>query len=183
MTDREMIEGLCLRQESALAAVQLRYRRYCSSIAEKILGSREAAEEVCADVWLRLWQSVPPAKPENLRLYLGKIARNRALHYLERQNAAKRSGVRVQLDELSGCLPDRLSRVEPDQVALRRALQTFLEGLPREQRRIFVRRYWYGDTVEEIAARFGCTPSRITGILFRTRKSLRKHLEKEEITI
>lgn len=183
MTDRELIDGLLRREESALALVQQKYRQYCGAIAEKILGCRESAEEVCSDVWLRLWQSIPPARPENLRLYIGKTARNTALNRLEQENAQKRSGVHIQLEELAQCLPDRLSEVEPERLALREAMHTFLRRLPAQQRQVFVRRYWYGDTVEEIAARFACTPSRITGMLYRTRKLLKKHLEKEEINL
>lgn len=183
MTDIEMVDGLFRREESALEEMQQKYRAYCSCVAEKILGDRESAEEVCDDVWLRVWQSIPPARPENLRLYLGRTARNTALNYLEREHAAKRSGIRVQLEELRECLPDRLSEMDAERMVLQQVMETFLQNLPKEKRVIFLRRYWYGDTVELIAVRLHCKPIRVTGILYRIRKELRKTLEKEEIYI
>lgn len=183
MTDTEIIDGLFRREEPALEAVQTQYHSYCSFIAKRILGNRESAEEVCSDVWLRVWQSIPPTRPENLRLYIGRITRNRALHYLEQESAAKRSAVQVQLEELNECLPDRLSEVDTDRIVLQQIMGKFLRSLSREKRVIFIRRYWYGDTIEQIAARCGCKPVRITGILYRIRKELRNILEKEEIDL
>lgn len=183
MTDNEIINALFRREESALTAMQEKYRSYCSSIAGRIVADPETTEEVCSDVWLGVWQSIPPARPENLRLYIGRIARNRALHQLERENARKRSGVRVQLEELADCLPDRTTALEPDRLALRQVMADFVRSLPEEKRLVFLRRYWYGDTVEQIARRMDCKPCRITGILYRTRKELRKKLEQEEIEL
>lgn len=179
MTDQERIAGLFRREESALAEIQRTYRAYAASIAVNILGSRESAEEICSDVWLLLWQSIPPNRPDNLRLYIGRLARNRALNCLESERAIKRSAVRVQLEELEECLPDRASILEPDAIALRELMADFLRQLPREKRLVFVRRYYYGDTVAEIAHRSGCKPSRITGILHRTRQELKSRLEQE----
>lgn len=183
MTDNEIIEGLLRREESALAGMQEKYRSYCGAIAGKIVADPEAAEEVCSDVWLRIWQSIPPARPDDLKLYIGRAARNRALHHLERENAQKRSGVRVQLEELGESLPDRAAELEPDRLALRQVMADFVRALPREKRLIFLRRYWYGDTVDQIARRLGCKSCRITGILYRIRKDLKKKLEQEEIEL
>lgn len=183
MTDVEIIDGLFRRDESALAKLQETYRQYSGYIAQRILGDPETAEEVCSDVWMRIWQNIPPLRPDNLRLYIGRLTRNAALHRLDWENAAKRSGIRVQLDELSECLPDHLSAIDTDQFALQQIINEFLRSLSQEKRVIFIRRYWYGDSVEEIAQRFGCKPVRITGILFRTRKELRRLLEKEGIDL
>ena len=176
-----MVEGLLLRDESVLERIQSTYRPYCASIAGRILGDPETVREVCADVWLRLWQSIPPNRPDNLRMYIGRLSRNRALQVLEKEQARKRSAVCVQLEELSAVLPDRLRELDPERLALRQIMQRFLRELPKEKRVIFLRRYWYGDSVEEIADRIGCKSSRITGILYRTRQELRKKLEQEEI--
>lgn len=183
MTDNEIINALFRREEAALTAMQEKYRGYCSSIAGRIVADPETTEEVCSDVWLGLWQSIPPARPENLRLYIGKAARNRALHRLDQENARKRSGIRVQLDELAECLPDHAAELEPDRLALRQVMADFVQSLPTEKRLVFLRRYWFGDTVEQIARRIGCKPCRITGILYRTRKELKKKLEQEEIEL
>lgn len=179
MTDNERIAALYRREESVLAEIQRTYRAYAASIAVGILGSRESAEEVCSDVWLRLWQSIPPNRPENLRLYIGRLARNRALSCLESERAIKRSAIRVQLEELQECLPDQASKLEPDAIALRELMADFLGRLPREKRLVFVRRYYYGDTVPQIAHLLGCKPSRVTGILYRTRQELKTRLEQE----
>lgn len=179
MTDMELIDGLFRRDESALEKLQETYRQYSGTIAQRILGDSEMAEEICSDVWLRIWQNIPPLRPDNLRLYIGRLTRNAALHRLDWENAGKRSGIRVQLDELSECLPDQVSGIDVEQVALRAAMEQFVRKLPREKRVIFIRRYWFGDSIEEIAQRCGCKPVRITGILFRTRKELRRALQKE----
>lgn len=179
MTDEERIDGLFRREESALDDTQRTYRAYANSIATRILGSRESAEEVCSDVWLRLWQSIPPNRPENLRLYIGRLARNRALTELESESAQKRSCIRVQFEELRECLPDPTSGPEPEGLALRELMGAFVRELPREKRLVFVRRYFYGDTVPEIARRLCCKPSRVTGILYRTRQELKTKLEQE----
>ena len=183
MTDHEIIEGLFRRDEAALAKLEEAYRSYAGYIAQRILGNPESTEEVCSDVWMRIWQNIPPVRPDNLGLYVGRVTRNAALHRLDWENAAKRSGIRVQLDELSDCLPDRLSGVDTEMVTLRQTINEFLRSLPKEKRVIFIRRYWYGDSAEEIAQRCGCRPVRINGILYRLRKELRKVLEKEGIEL
>lgn len=181
MTDAEIIDGLFRRDDDVLAGLQEKYGPYCTAITENILGNREAAEEVCSDVWMRVWENIPPVRPDNLRVYVGRIARNAALHRLEWENAGKRSGIRVQLDELHECLPYRMSGVDVDRLALQEIMSRFIRDLSGEKRVIFIRRYWYGDSVEQIARMCGCKPVRITGILYRVRKQLRKILEKEEI--
>lgn len=183
MTDMELIDGLFRREEAALAKLRDTYCQYSTSIAQRILGDPEAAEEVCSDVWMRIWQNIPPVRPDNLRLYIGRLTRNAALHRLEWENAGKRSGICVQLDELSTCLPDQLSGIDVEQVALQQTMKDFLQNLPHEKRVIFIRRYWFGDSIEEIAQRCGCKAARITGILFRTRRELRRLLEKEGFTL
>ena len=183
MTDPEIIDGLFQREDTALAGLQEKYRQYCLTITQNILGSPESAEEVCSDVWMQVWKNIPPLRPDNLRLYVAQIARNGALHRLEWEHAEKRSGIRVQLDELSECLPDGCSGVDVEQFVLQQTLSRFVRELPREKRIMFVRRYWYGDTVEQIAARCVCKPVRVTGILYRIRRQLRKTLEKEGIML
>lgn len=179
MTDENIVTRLQQRQEDAVQALQQRYGLYCMAIARRILGNEADAQEVVNDVLMQAWQSIPDTKPDNLRLYLAKLTRNAALRHIEFQNAQKRSGVAVQLDELAQILPDRLSDLEPDTQILKELIQQFLRTLPAERRNIFLRRYWFGDSVEELADRFGCSQSRITTILFRLRKQLKNHLEKE----
>ena len=172
----DIIELLERRDEQGLALLKEHYADYCCRIIYQLLRDHEQTEEALSDVWLRRWNSIPPAQPMNLRAYLAKTARNIALDYLKRNSAEKRSAVTVLLDELAECIPAP-EQAEGEQ--LKETLRQFIHTLPPEQQRIFLRRYWYGATIEELAQAYHCTESRITGILFRTRKKLRKHLEKE----
>lgn len=180
MSDKEILELFLQKDENALAALEEQYKNYCTAIAEKILGDREDAEECWNDVLQKAWNAIPTAKPEKLRLYIGKIARNSAFTMLEAEKAKKRDGgIKLQLDELSECIPAPLFEHEADKIALRDFMNGFVKKLPDEQRRIFVRRYWFCEGVAEIAKSIGSTENRVSLILFRIRKRLKKELSKE----
>lgn len=184
MQDKEIVELFIKREEPALEITSEKYKKYCVSIAEKILGNREDAEEIWNDVLSAAWNSIPPKEPENLKLYLGKIARNSALKKFEAEKAKKRDGgIKLQLDELSECIPEPLSGTEADSIALRDFLNGFIKRLPKEQRNIFLRRYWLCESIKEIAERFGYSENKVSIILFRIRKRLKKELEKEDLNI
>lgn len=172
----DIIELLERRDEQGLALLKEKYTEYCYSIIYRLLRDHEQTEEALSDVWLRIWNSIPPARPQRLRAYLAKTSRNTALHYIERDQAQKRSGVTVLLDELEECIPD--PRWEQDQSGLKEPLRSFVQALGPQEQRICLRRYWYGATIEELAIAFQCSESRIAGILFRTRKKLRTYLKK-----
>lgn len=172
----DIIELLERRDEQGLSLLKEKYSDYCYSIIYHLLRDHEQTEEALSDVWLRIWNSIPPARPQRLRAYLARIARNVALDYIKYNTAQKRSMVTVMLEELDECVP------EPnwdERERLRELLQTFVKSLEPEAQRIFLRRYVYGATIEELAKATHSTENRITGILFRTRKKLRKFLEKE----
>ena len=172
----DIIELLERRDEQGLALLKEKYSDYCYSIIYHLLRNHEQTEEALSDVWLRIWNSIPPARPARLRAYLARIARNVALDYIKHNSAQKRSGITVMLEELDACIP------EPnwdERERLRELLRTFVNTLEPEVQRIFLRRYVYGATIEELAKAMHSTENRITGILFRTRKKLRKYLEKE----
>ncbi|MBR6825101.1 MAG: sigma-70 family RNA polymerase sigma factor [Oscillospiraceae bacterium] len=175
MTD--IVALLEARDERALQLLKDEYSNYCYTILYGILRDHGETEEALNDLWLRVWNSVPPAKPRCLRAYLAKVSRNIALDRLKFQGAKKRGTSSLPLDEIAEILPSRLS--ETEQADLRDVLNRFVKALPTEEQRIFLRRYWYNETVEELAEAFHCSQSRITGILFRTRKKLRKFLKKE----
>lgn len=180
MSDKELVELFFQRDERALALAEEYYKNYCTAIAEKILGDREDAEECWNDVLQKAWNAIPTAKPENLRLYLGKIARNSALTMLESEKAKKRNGgIKLQLDELAECIPAPLSGHEADRIALRDFMNGFIKKLPDEQRKIFIRRYWLCESVSDIAESMASTENRVSLILFRIRKRLKKELLKE----
>ena len=184
MKDKEIVGLFIKRDEKALFAATEKYKNYCVSIAERILLSREDAEEIWNDVLSAAWDSVPKIKPERLDLYLGKIARNAALKKLESEKAKKRDGgIKLQLDELAEAIPAPLSGTEADSIALRDFLNGFIRSLPKEQRKIFIKRYWLCEDVKSIAESSGYSENKVSLILFRIRKRLKKELEKEELYI
>ena len=163
MTEDVIKRALFARDTGALEALQQEYGRYCAAIVRGILADPGDVEEVVSDVWMQVWTSIPPNQPEHLRLYVGRIARTLALNRLEYRNAGKRAALPME----------ELEAVTADCALERQALRTALEA--------FLRRYWYGDDVAQIAARYGCTKTKVTGILFRLRRKLKAHLEKEEL--
>ena len=177
LTEEQIKQLLLARDPAALEGLRERYGRYCGAIAAGILADPSDVEEVVADVWMQVWTSIPPRNPEHLRLYAGRIARNLALNRLEYRSAGKRAALPVE--ELEAAVPDRTL----ERQALRDALEAFLRDQKPEYRQMFLRRYWYGDSIEELAARFGCSQTKVTGILFRLRQKLRDHLEKEEVYV
>lgn len=173
----EIITLIERRDEQGIVLLKEKYADYCYSIIYQLLRNHEQTEEALSDVWLQIWNSIPHTRPTQLRPYLAKTARNTAIHYVKYNTAQKRSGMMVLLDELGECIPD--PQWECDRDGLKELLREFVNSLELEEQRIFLRRYWYGATIEELAKAMHCTKSRITGILFRTRKKLRKHLEME----
>lgn len=179
----DIIELMEQRDEQALFLLKKHYSDYCYSILFNMLRNHEDAEEALSDLWLRLWNSIPPAQPKQLRAYLAKTCRNIALDYIKRNQAKKRSGITLLLEELSEVVPDIKWERNEQAKELRSLLNQFLRSLGDEEQQIFLRRYWYGSTIDELAKAFHCSTSRITGILFRTRKKLREYLKKEDLQI
>lgn len=163
------------RQELAIEAVRAKYGRLLYSIAEKLTGSKSDAEEVLNDTLMRLWQNIPPANPQNLRAYACKTARNAAFKQLEYNLAQKRNcGSELFLDELEAVLPDKDSGRPFENIDLKLLLDGFLRGMRPLHRAIFLKRYFFFDSVPEIAADLGITRARVTSILFRARKKLKE---------
>ena len=182
MNDREILALFFLRNEEAIRAAMDRYGSYCRSVAARILEDPEDAEEAVADTWLQAWNSIPPQKPENLRLYLGRITRNAALS-LWRKNTAKQRGggqVTLALEELGDCV-SRQDTPEAlwDARELASALSAFLRRLPRNQRQIFLRRYFYLEDMASIAEALGTREVNIRMTLSRLRKKLKQYLQQE----
>lgn len=181
MTD--LIELLQQRDERALDLLRERYGGYCYCIVNNLLQNEQESEEALSDVWLQTWNSIPPAHPENLKAYLAKAARNTAINYIKRNSTASRSGSTIAIEELADCLPDPKLEAQIDGNVLKESLNAFLRQLPEEERKMFIRRYWFGDTVPQLARKFRTNVSRVTGILYRTRKRLKRHLEQEGYTV
>ena len=180
MTDEEIISLYFARSDEAIAATQRKYDGYCRSILARLLGSPRDVEETLSDIWLKAWLSIPPARPDNLKLYLAKIGRNLALNRLRERRAVRRGdGADAVLDELSEILGSNSTEETVDAKELQRAVNTFLRRLPDRECSIFVRRCFYAESADEIASRYGLRPGSVTVSLHRTRKKLREYLIKE----
>lgn len=184
MEDREIIALYNKRDERAVEETQRKYGRFCLSIARSILGSDEDAEESVNDACMNAWNSIPPHVPEVLPAFLGRLTRCASLKKWRDARAQKRGGGQTALvyEELSECVPGREtveSRVEAKELA--GLINDFAAALPDAERMVFVRRYWYFDSVEDIARRFGFSVSKVKSMLFRGRNKLRSKLEKEGV--
>ena len=186
MEDREIVSLFENRDERAIQEAKKKYSRYVRSISLRILHSEEDAMECENDAYLGAWNSIPPNRPEDLRTYLGKIARRISIDRFRAETAEKRGGTEtvLSLDELEECIPATSGNpVEEAAEAadLGRIIDAFLRTLPVNERRMFLRRYWYFDSVKEIAERFGSGESRVKTTLFRTREKLKAVLQQEGI--
>ncbi len=181
MEDQNIIDLLEARAEEGLSALSEKYGAYCREILYRILGNPEDIEEALNDTWLRIWQSIPPAKPDNLRLYTGKCARNLALDRLRRQKAVKRGGELVRAEEELEIFA--APGGGPEEEALYRdrlrSLNEFLGTLDPEKRVLFIRRYWNLESVADLAKEFYTTERRVSGILHRVREKLKKKWKEE----
>lgn len=186
MNDSQIVALFFDRDQRAIEETDAKYGKYCYSITHNILRNREDAEEAVSDSYLALWDAIPPHKPAMLRTFLGKIARRTALKRWERNRTQKRGGgeVALALEELSEYLSDGTTPETAIEMAeLTQILNEFLRKLPKEERQIFVCRYWYLDPIADISNRFGYSQSKVKSMLTRTRMKLRNTLSKEGITL
>ena len=182
MDDRAIIDLYWERSERAIGESGKKYGRLLYSVADRILHSPEDSEECVNDTWLRAWNAMPPARPDSLKAFLGKLTRNIAVTRLRRKGRLKRGGgeVSVALEELSECLPSDFDLEQTLEAReLGRILGRFLKKLPERDRVIFVGRYFYVLTAEKIAERMRMKPATVRTALYRTRKKLVQELEKE----
>jgi RNA polymerase sigma-70 factor (ECF subfamily) len=179
-----MTDLLWNRDEKGLRDIETVYGPALTRLALRITDNSGDAGECVNDTYLAAWNSIPPNRPQSLFAYLAKICRNLAFGVLDRRNAGKRSAVLVELTaEMEQCIPDLLAQEQMDSREIGRILNQFLGTLKPEQRRIFLRRYWYGDTVKETAAFCGVSEAKVKTSLHRSREKLRTVLQMEGITI
>lgn len=184
MDDAKIIELFWARNEDAIAETDAAYGRRLRTLANRILGSREDAEENVGDTYLKTWEAIPPQRPNYFYAFIASICRHLSFHRLDWRQAAKRNAEVVALtNEMEQCIPDAIHERELEGKEIGRLLNTFLAALPKETRLIFLRRYWHVDTVAEIAARYGITESKVKMQLSRTRAKLASYLEKEGIEV
>ena len=182
MEDREIVGLFLARSEDALAESRRKYGALCRSVALGVLGNAEDAEEAVSDALLRAWNSIPPNEPDALDAYLAKLTRRAAVDRLRHDRAGRRWGgeAALALEELRDAVPGGGSAEEALEASeLAAVIARFLRAQPETASKVFLRRYWYVEPVSEIAASLGWSESRVKSLLFRTRKSLRRHLEKE----
>ena len=180
--DDKIVELYWARSESAINETAAKYGDYCHYIAYNILYNREDAEESVNDTWLDAWQSMPPHKPIVLSTFLGKITRRISIDRWRKKHAGKRGGGEMDLvlDELEDCVSDPTDvEIAIEQRERERIIREFLDALSVIERRVFLRRYWYMDSVAVIAADYGFTESKTASMLHRTRRKLREKLESE----
>ena len=184
MEDHAIIELYWERSEDAISKTAAKYGGYCYTIAYNILSNNEDAEESVNDTWLAAWNTMPPRRPKLLAAFLGKMTRFISLDRWKNRTARKRGGgeVPLVLEELEECISgDENVEKEYLQKEFAKSLNQFVENLPDVERKVFLCRYWYMDSIEDIAERFGFSESKVASMLHRTRGKLRKMLEQEGI--
>lgn len=182
MDDKEIMQLFFSRSENAIVETHEKYGKFCFKIALNILPTKEDSEECVNDTYLHAWNAIPPRKPSNYKVYLGKITRNLSLDRLKRYTAVKRGGgeVALSLEELDICIPDSIT-VETvwDHKALIHSLNIFLADLSPGVRKIFLKRYWEFNSIKEISNAYGMTESKVKITLMRTREKLKHYLKQE----
>ena len=186
MTDKNIVEMYFARSEAAIAETERLYGRYFYTIANGILKNDEDAREILNDTYVKAWNTIPPARPQSLKAYLGRIVRHLALDRLEKYRAQKRGGGQYEavLEELLEFSADTGSDDNvAEAVALKISLNAFVRSLPDEQRRVFIRRYWYLEEISVIASDLSMGESKVKSMLARIRKKLREHLNREGFNV
>jgi RNA polymerase sigma-70 factor (ECF subfamily) len=186
MNDEKIIELYFARNEKAIAETQSKYGKYCHKIAYNILQNNEDADECENDTYLGAWNAIPPTRPKLLSAFLGRITRNIALKKLRSRLTEKRIMTEsiLSLEELSDCIPnekDFREEIQAEELAL--VLNSFLHGLKENERRIFVCRYWYCDSIKDICKQFDCGESKVKMTLSRTRQKLLVYLQERGVFI
>jgi len=186
LEDNKIIDLFLSRDESAITQVSEKYGSRLRSLAYNILGDLTAAEECENDTYMEAWSSIPPHEPRSyLFPFLARITRHTALDICKERNRLKRNALISELsEELEQCIPspeDTESRI--DSILLSEAINAFLSTLSEDKRNVFIRRYWFMDSVNDIAKRYGMSQSKIKSILFRSRNQLREYLEQKGIEI
>lgn len=180
--DNRILKLLWDRQERGLEEMAAAYGQRLYGIAYNILGNRHDAEECVNDTYLALWNTIPPQRPEPLIAYACRVGRNIALNRLRSDSAQKRdSRYDLSLDELAGCIPGASLEQVMDGRILGQSINKFLATLPKMSRIIFLRRYYFGDSVKKIAGSLSLSENTVSVRLNRIREKLRKFLEKEEL--
>ncbi len=182
LPDREIVDLFLSRDEDALAETENHYGTRLSRLAFSFLQNHEDAEECVNDVWLKAWNSIPPQHPEDLFSYLARLCRFTAFDMIDKRKALKRSAVVVELSqELQESIPDTHADIAFEESDLSEHLNAFIASLSDEKRRMFVKRYWYEESIAEIAQDMDRSLSHVKVTLHRLRKALKTYLQEKGV--
>lgn len=176
MEDHEILTLLWQRSQNAIPALAERFGKQLYRTAMNLLNNPRDAEECVSDTYMALWNAIPPGRPEPLAPYVYRVGRNIALNRLRDNSAQKRSGYELSLEELAGCISTPCSE---DSRNLGRIMNAWLDTLSKHNRVMFLRRYWFGDSVKDIATAFNMRVNAVSVRLSRLRSSLKDYLIKE----
>lgn len=185
MNDKQILDLLFARSEQGVELLRERYAGLCMGIALRNLGNLQDAEECFSDVLLKVWDTIPPKRPDSLTAYIGSLTRNASVDRFRQKTAARRKcGLETALSELAECLPSGESvEAIADELTLRDCINRFLAESEKTDRIIFLRRYWYANTTEEIAQMTGLSNANIRVKLHRMRKKLKDQLERNGVSL
>ena len=186
MEDKQIVDLFWARSENAISETANKYGKYCHYIAYNILHNNEDSEECVNDTYMNAWRSMPSHRPNRLSTFLGKITRNLSLNKWDQYNTEKRGAGQTMLAlvELHDCIPATGDAEQIiDDLALAEVFNCFLASLPKERRKIFMRRYWYLSPIKEISTDYSISESKVKMSLLRSRNELRQLLEKEGINL
>lgn len=184
LEDQRIIDLYFNRNELAITETANKYGRLCFSIANNILRSQLDSDECVNDTYLRIWNVIPPTVPDCFRNFICRIVRNISLKRYEYNSAKKRSQeTAVSLEELDIAIPDSSIPDSIDSEALGKAISDFLDTISRDARVVFIRKYFFFDSVSEIAQRFSFTENKVKVSLHRTREKLRTYLFERGIAV
>lgn len=176
MDDRKIIELYNSRSENALLETEKKYGKLVNLVISKLISNKSDVEECVSDTYLGMWTTIPPKKPDNLKAYILKVARNQALKKYEYIHAAKRDVDKcMPYEELSNYLGMQCI-YEQENEELKEIMNTFVASLPKSQRQVFLLRYWYFLSTKEIAEYCNMSKSKVETVLFRTRNKLKADL-------
>lgn len=181
MDDEKIINLYMNRQERAIHESAKKYGRLCNNISMGILNDRRDCEECVSDTWITLWNQIPPKNPNPLKAYICRIIKNLSLKRYEYHHAKKRnSEYDLSLEELNDCICQRENVEEQiEYQELKRLIAIFIENLPKEKRVLFLRRYWFLESMTEIAKDYNITSKNVSMKLLRIRKELKEFLKRE----
>ena len=181
MEDKKIIKLYFERSETAIKETQIKYGKYCYSIAYNILYSQSDAEECVNDTYYNLWNSIPPENPTYFKSFIGRITRNLALNRFDYNNAKKRSpNYEEVIEELNECSLGKEFAID-EEFIFKDMIDKFLSSLSKNHRIVFLQRYWYFSPIKEIALNVGIKESNVKVILFRVREQFKNYLKKEGV--